>query len=73
MFLTVSAARRKLMRQTNTVDFTYHLTGFSWLRCTSQAAVSFHVWTHVMYGVTDRELGHMLQHQSPEAQYQQKQ
>lgn len=24
-----------------------------------------------MYGVTDGELGHVLQHQSPEAQYQQ--
>lgn len=28
------------------------------------------VRTHVINGVTDRELGHMAQHQSPKAQYQ---
>lgn len=43
MLLTQSAARRNLRRQANTEVFTYHLPGFSWLPCSSQAAVSFHV------------------------------
>lgn len=41
---------------------------------TGQFAVYIHVMnvkTHKIYAVTDRELLHMVQQQTPEAQYQQ--
>lgn len=60
MLLTQSAARRKLRRQANTEFFTYHLPGLHGFRAAVKLQFpSMSVWTHIMYGVTDGELGHV--------------